>query len=652
MGIENIIATCGEWIKEHHTALIVGVATAAGFYFLSNAAIEMARMGDVVHPKQLELGKVFLSGSVGLLSYNGTTIIQNLALFERLRSRKRKKTLSWQDIKRYYPGIPIGITYALLFLQPVRQAIENIAHGESSFDDKRFLLKAATQVIGLSILAKVAAPFLDKRTSDAQGHSTSATFEEWAGNHERAAVLHQKACDTLDSRLSRLALGRCYAKQGNYARAIQETHRAFMHKQLDDPLFEYFERSRIRRWLEYGRVVREHNYLKKAFERDASVKEGLELAVLYYSLGHDEKAASVLDRLAKHQRDNRDLQLLYAIALGETDQEEQARQQYTLVLEELIRKGRDFHLVGESVNAVFEYTASDFIKEVVIFKKGRPEAIAAEVRIVQAITNIITDHQKYHVPQVLTTIQQDDVSYLVMKREQGKLLEEVSDTSTYVQAADFLAYLHVCVPESTSMRGRTDILRSLNERLQNPDLDLEERVAEEIRQHFSPVYEAVKDMPWGINCDAHPGNFMLLKEGGILALDKEDKGVIPVGFDVANLCIGRQDMDNIIDAYWESYHKYEGHITQDAREAEHQQFRLGCLNSIIYRAIAFLSAWSSPKRPTMHQRRAWIMEQAIQSIDQIRERYKEYYHQFQDSYAHLHRAFAEIKLGFSRNAPA
>lgn len=644
MGIEDIIATCGEWIKEHPIPIIAGLAAAAGFYFLGDAAIEMTRMSDVVHPRQLALGKIVLSGSVGLLGYNWAAIQQNRALFERVRTRERGKTSSWQDIKKHHPIIPIALTYMALLPRPLGQAVGNVLEGEASFEDKRFLLKIAAQLIGLSIIAKAAMPFLDKRTSKAYVDGARATFAEWRGDHEQAAVLYKEACDRLDSRLSRLSLGQSYARQGDYLQAIQETHRAFTRGQSDDPLFDYLERSRIRKWLEHGKAVREHDRLKKAFEREGGIETGLRLAVLYYAFGHDEKAAETLHRLADQHPQNDDLRLLYALALREDGRHKEARQQFITPTESILTKGEGLRAVVESAHTVLEYEPSAFIRNVIIIKRGPYAQLETEGHWTRQIREMLHDQPVWHVPEVLAVVDRDKESYLVMKRGHGKHLEDVETVDAYARAAHLVAYLHAHMPQAWSQIGKRPIAERTRNSLRNAHFfpAVGENVLRTILQNYRPVYNAVTALPDAVNVDAHPRNILLLDDDSLLKMDNEDKGISPLGFDVANLMRGRADMNPIITAYWDAYGTYRKKEKKPEQRIEEKQFRLGCLASVVHRSIAFASAWSQPRLADMASRRKGVLEWGINAIDEIYRSHAAHFAAYQQEYTTLQRSLDSI----------
>ena len=227
-----------------------------------------------------------------------------------------------------------------------------------------------------------------------------------------------------------------------------------------------------------------------------------------------------------------------------------------------------------------------------------------------------------------------------MKRSLGTLLEDINETETYKRVASYLAYLHANVPHDVSKKGKLDIMSATTQRLRNQQLGLNEQLIEDITENYQPVYESIKQMPYGLNLDAHPGNWMILENGSLLALDKEDKGIVPIGFDIANLVMGRDDMLEIMETYWQSLNP----SNHDPTRFQFDHFQLGCFNSLIYRAIAFLSAWSSSSRPSMQKKRSWAADQALDGITRIRQNCSQYYTSNQDAYKNLKSSFEEIKV--------
>lgn len=400
----------------------------------------------------------------------------------------------------------------------------------------------------------------------------------------------------------------------------------------------------------------EYRRVKRRLKRDpTSLTLQLQEAILHAIV---EDRGSFLHKLknivARHQESEHqdDLRLLYAITLQQEGSPEDAKREIRQFVYRRIAEKDSWKRLGESANRVIEYTPKKFVRNIIVIKEGRRDEINGEARMTASLDELLNGHARYKMVEVLATVDEEEAtigkeekSYLVMKRQHGKLLAECRETKTYLLAADFLAYLHAKADLSLSRKGDVAIAFGAKSRLENEHLGLPRQIMQAIMRHYRPVYDAIMAMPRGINCDAHPENFMALDDGSMLALDKPDKGIIPIGLDVANLCMGRADKDAIIDAYYDSFRRYHDGDAGDLLDKE--TFRLGCYNSIIHRAIVFLAAWSSSDRPSMHVKRRWACELVADSVIRIRRYFPVYYGKHDEAYKTQQAVFKRIKGSIS-----
>ncbi|MBI4150262.1 hypothetical protein HY488_02560 [Candidatus Woesearchaeota archaeon] len=456
-----------------------------------------------------------------------------------------------------------------------------------------------------------------------------------------AVEQYKKASQYYSSQFLHFSIAREQARLGNIEDAALSIYQGYQ-SQNEEPALQS---GWGRKWFVMGLASDYRKILRKLKKNPSDLHAQLQQIILHAMVDNKQQLLTGLERLVSEQReheDRQDLQLLYAITLAMYGDHDQARQQLVSLLDTMERREQGFKQLGDSVNEVFEYQPNKFIKNVAVFKRGQKDAIHAEAKITAALEEMLRQRPQNKVPKVLIEVEKADKAYLLMERGHGKSLEEIDKTDVYLQAADFLAYFHAHIPHSLSAKGKVDIIHSTRERLQNPHLGLEEKIVNDIIKNFMPVYGAVREMPYGFNCDAHPGNWMHLEDGSLLALDKEDKGIVPVGFDIANLSMGRKDMDTIIEAYWKNFINYAKMENKDKDSQE--QFRLQCFNSVIYRAIAFTAAWSSPTRPRMHTKRSWALEHAMDTITKIRDRYETYYREHQQAYGALQQLFFAMRI--------
>jgi len=664
MGVEEVITTCGKWLKAYQPA-IAGALAAGSFYLLGSSVIDATQMQEVVSSPQLLLGNAILSASAGIIAYAASEVAAHAHLFQYAHpqyvhpytrpgtSRQALEKTFGSRLKRLATHHPAFLTLGALAMTQyghLEQAVTHCAESGLTLDDTRFLARFASQAIGGTIVLQALLPFLDPATRKAQWYGTLSSWRRDHGDHETAIALAKRSCDAIDSRLSRLALGDCYAarnKQGDLERAMREMNRAFGHERRDDPLLEYAEQNRLRWLLERWRAVRDY----RRFSRTGGeiVDDGLKLALLHFGWGDQQEAIAILGRLSERHPGNRDLRLLHAISLGEVGKASEARAQLASVFHSLLQEERQsFRALEESAHAVLEYVANEFIADVVVFKRGKRPEVMAEVAMISHLERVIANHQKYRIPHVLAVI--DDTedregSCCVMRRAHGQHLEDVAEDvagqEAYRHAAAFTAYLHANLPETVSAVGRRPIIGRTEVSLHSEHFfPIAGRdAADDIIQNYRPVHDAVATMPYAANVDAHPRNFIVLPDGTVLKLDHEDKGTAPIGFDVANLARGRADMEPIIDTYWRNHCWYTDHPMV---EAAWEQFRLGCLNSAYHRAIAFASAWSLPHLADRKGKRQAVLAWGSQAIGEIERLHPAYFGQHRQEYATLRRSFDAI----------
>ncbi len=656
MGVEDVIATCGRWLKVCQPT-IAGALASGGFYLLGSSVIEATRMEEIVFPAQLFFGKAVLSACSGVIAYAVMDVAANAKLFVNIDAGWRKPAMALtrqhgKKIKRmatYHPGVLALGTLAATQYHQLGQAISHWIGSGTTLEDARFLARFATQAIGATVLLQTAMPFLDPETRQAYWHSARSSFHLDRKRYPEAISAAKRACKTLDSKLSRLMLGECYAahgKPGDHELAMREINMAFARPDQDDPLFEYAKRNRIRWLLERWKVVRTYRRLMRQ-ERSATVSGGLELVMLHYSLGNQHDARETLRRLSLRYPDNRDLRLLHVTSLLEAGMVSEARANLGGVFEDLLREEqKNFRALEESANAVLEYVASEFIRDVVVFKIGKRPAIMAETALLSRIATLIAGHPTYRVPHVLAVIEHGEESCCVMRRAHGMHLEDVNDLDAYCRTAAFTAYLHANLPETLSSLGRRPIVERTEASLHSEHFfsTVGTDAADGIINNYRPVYDAVACMPYASNVDAHPRNFILPPDETLVKIDHEDRGASPICFDVANVMRGRADMEPIIEAYWHGRHAYAKDQADDvhADEAAWERFRLSCLNSVYHRAIAFAASWRAPRLEDRRNKRADILVWGNHAIEKIEHLHPSYFMQYRREYTALRRSFDTI----------
>lgn len=325
---------------------------------------------------------------------------------------------------------------------------------------------------------------------------------------------------------------------------------------------------------------------------------------------------------------------LLATAQKRDDTEQAWKEAYNVLCEQPV-----WERMGESRSIVRKLTNNKFFSSTLVFKERESrEELVLEAERSAKLAAIIEDIE---VPQPLyITRELHERRYVhIMRHIEGETLYEKlkkDDKDAMPSVITALAKIHVYYPKEGLKK--LDVKKNLEEKLKAEEFNIPEELSRTIIQNYTPVVEALNDIPWVWNKDAHPENWIVGKKIGVI--DSEGGHLVPAVFDLVNLLEYGDFFDEVEKkAYTIRYivetHKHDKNINFSTIERAYN-------NAVIHRVIALASAWSSPKRPRMKVYRKQMIRKAMYAIDTIREKDKQYYERFKDEYLHLHKALQEM----------
>ncbi|MBN1646151.1 hypothetical protein JW868_03890 [Candidatus Woesearchaeota archaeon] len=279
---------------------------------------------------------------------------------------------------------------------------------------------------------------------------------------------------------------------------------------------------------------------------------------------------------------------------------------------------------GESANPVFVFEGGKFIKKNLILKAGRKVDIESEVRVTKDLEQILEGEPDIGVPRILFSGEYDvggaKNHVLLMKQEHGTTVYKMlnkgrKDEVNLDRIARAIAIGHAHLESSYTEQLRIDL--KTQKKLQ--DIGASPALRERIMQNYSPVVDYFNQRGvFGFNLDAHPENFFIQNNNKTKKLDNEDKGRVPLQFDLVNFLeygdfFTEQEKKDFIEYYLRVYKEQSG------RQIDRDDFMLGYYNAVIVRAIDLSGAWSSPARSSLWGRRRGMLEKARDAIASINE---------------------------------
>jgi len=210
------------------------------------------------------------------------------------------------------------------------------------------------------------------------------------------------------------------------------------------------------------------------------------------------------------------------------------------------------------------------------------------------------------------------------------------DSSRLEDAVVALAKMHACFP--VDGLPRLDICKKLSEKLADAHFGIPQSLAERVKQNYAQVFEAVSDLPWVWNKDAHPENWIVGEKLGVI--DCEVEYVVPALFDVANLLeygdfLSREEKRKRVL-------QYSVELKKEGLEIERGTLFRAYHNAVIHRMISLAGAWSAPQRE-LRSERAGALDRAVKSIEYVKEDDARYYALHKEKYEGLSAALVQMR---------
>lgn len=415
-------------------------------------------------------------------------------------------------------------------------------------------------------------------------------------------------------------------------------------------------------------------YAKTRARLTPSLEHLIELGIAYHIGSNKKMVKKVFERINRLYPHDINSKVLFASILdyyGDAD----AKKVHELVYGMMKRE-----VVGETAGKVTVINDSPYIREVYAFKDSSFADAKKTENNLQNAENIIKDHERKEVCKLKHIIDSEKTEPEKTKKEnenenrhvvevyswsKGKKLLEILETKDerikeYIaEIVDFLALIHAKMPNTAERKSRKDYIAN---KLSNPDLGMYVPSRWTLATSYFEDDElddcfAAADAQYVFNKDAHPEQWLvkenIVKPGEfiIVAIDWEDKGVVPCEFDMVNLLeYGRYfspDYDFKISAL-KKYRSAFNHFSGDIVCKSDSRFILRYLNSTFDRAIAFVSAWSSPRRCGMHRKRLDVVDNCLDNIEKIKSEFPGFYRRHEKEYSMRYDGMLLLREGFNR----
>ncbi len=394
---------------------------------------------------------------------------------------------------------------------------------------------------------------------------------------------------------------------------------------------------------------------EKELRKEPKPSTYIGLAFSHIRLNNPSGAITVLNDLSQKQKElSPHTGVLKVDILDGVDRKHEATQELRDLFSILRTAEYKKELIGETTRDVYVFGPSEFIKGSVLFKESNSlEELAFEASLVKSLEELVSGHEKYKLPVQVANIfdyeVEDGKKFVYTERfvPSHSLLQsfEQKDFSSLEHVVDYLALLHSSEElESASKRGRLKLALTMKGKLYNKELGCPRELARRFIHNYRPVFDSFKDSIYVFNKDAHPENWLIADDDSIFAIDFQDKGMVPIQFDLVNLMeygnfLTYEQKLKVLNDYFDSYNNHKGEIVLKNRK----EFELTYFNAVVQRAISLGSAWSSPNRTTLWPKREIVIENAINAIDIIKEKHYNYYTQYQENYDNLRQDLIGLK---------
>ncbi len=510
-------------------------------------------------------------------------------------------------------------------------------------------INLSVNFVGFYLLTKLISPFINSKDINSNRYMLPGVGMMALKKYGKAKKLLEKAISINPSSWNHLVLSDIYQRQKNLPKTIQHYGEYINRSSRKDSLWLKIMNSApiIRK----GNVKNIKKKTKLIDSEKTTIDDYLELAIDHFSIGNFNNACKTFeDSIKKYPENDLDLNCLYAYALDvmKKNAEPQWKKVIGLILKD---DSLEYEQIGESKNKVLIVGEGGILKNSFIFKESRDkESLEKEIKLTNELEGLVSSYSQYKVPQDINITEYDSKYIYAMMRESGKTLMELIESKTepfeHIKGvAEYLSLIHA----KTSLYGlKTLNYREKIEKVLNEVPYVDSSLKNLIVNNIDPIVHAFDDAIMVFNKDAHPQNWLITEYNEIVAIDIENKGAVPVEFDLANLIEysdfftndsqGDKKRKEVIDLYKQCYVEHSGDITALEKINE---FRY--LNAIVQRTISLYSAWSSPNRKSLWGSRKIIVNNALHAIDRLSIEHKDYFGQNNKSYNNLTIALKELE---------
>jgi len=311
--------------------------------------------------------------------------------------------------------------------------------------------------------------------------------------------------------------------------------------------------------------------------------------------------------------------------------------------------------LGDSFNVVFEISNKDYFRDAFVLKgQTNRENLLKERQNTENLQSEIEDFPTFltpvplHITEETIAYQNQQLYVYAMRRNQGitvlELIHRDRQTDILENVVEYLALIHTHMP---SNNFKTDFQAKVSNKFNH--LGVENHLIQMIVQAVTPVVKSFEEAVWVFGKDAHPGNWLVTEKGEIVALDMEDKGVVPVEIDLINLLefdsfnLNRQQREelkeHIIHEYVKYYKKYS-----NANGVEEPFSRLRYLNAVIQRMLCLYTFWSVSNRDPSKIKRDFVLDNVLHALNEISREFHDYFYVHQQHYNNLQAAIKRLKM--------
>lgn len=684
---ETFLDTVKGAVSEHYPKLVGVLGALATYKFMLEFGY-FVREADMFKENPLVLSMPLVSG---YLTYKGTNY------YNRLRAYKKKWNLKSVSLALedalYTPSAPgfrrivdwvlehpgtLGLALTAPRIRDIYNLFSNRMHdiayftlaGEpipQDFDMKYGVALAFTSLISVPLfyacgnaLGRILSAVFHSENIELSSKLFPAFFNHVIGRKEKYRQSVEEIVQTFPYPSAYHDLAARQAEEGSFDQAFLSYIKGMrLLKERGKLPF-----ATIDNWLSLNDIPHHLNIVwksEKKLRKEPESHTYLSLAFSHLQLNNPDGAIDVLDALSQEQGNLAShAGVLKVEVLDGVGRKKEATQELRNLFTLLRTTEYKKEFMGETTRDVYVFGPSEFIKGSILFKEDAiKKNLDFEAGLVNSLEDLVSGYEKYALPVQVAEIFDYEVEsekrFVYAERfvPSQSLLEKLEAQEfgdleeTFEGIADYLALLHSSeIIESVSEKGKLDFASKLEKKLCDENLGCSEKSVHRIIDNYAPVLNAFtfEEAIYAFNKDAHPENWLIAEHGTIVAIDFQDKGLVPIQFDLVNLVEYEKFMTygekiKVITDYIDSYNLHKGtNIIKDRKK-----FMLVYLNAVIQRAISLSSAWSSPDRTTMWGKRHVVMENALEAINNIERYHQAYYTQYKGEYDILRLELNEIR---------